>query len=136
LMPNGPTTFESIIMPNDLDEEAKIAWEVWRLNSSWIKKHVSFIASCLSSPLTFFCGEWWQQTKSYFVSNYALCDLPFCLPKGGKVWFFTTNNMGLFLWRSIYWVNIQLLGVNGKMLMWLLIHRTYTMKNPPLFFCH
>jgi len=28
LMPNGPSTFESITMPNDLDEEAKIAWEV------------------------------------------------------------------------------------------------------------
>jgi hypothetical protein len=28
LMPNGPSTFESITMPSDLDEEAKIAWEV------------------------------------------------------------------------------------------------------------
>jgi hypothetical protein len=26
--PSGPSMFESITTPNDLDEEAKIAWEV------------------------------------------------------------------------------------------------------------
>jgi hypothetical protein len=30
-MPNEPSTFESIAMPNDLDEEVKIAWEVLKV---------------------------------------------------------------------------------------------------------
>jgi hypothetical protein len=29
--PNGPSAFESIAMPNDLDEESKIAWEVLKV---------------------------------------------------------------------------------------------------------
>jgi hypothetical protein len=31
LTPNGPSTFESIATPNDLDEEKEIAWEVLKV---------------------------------------------------------------------------------------------------------
>ncbi len=46
-MPNGPFAFESIRMPNDLDEEAKIAWEILKaqliLNQkTWVLHHKLF----------------------------------------------------------------------------------------------
>jgi hypothetical protein len=31
LTPNGPSAFESITTPNNLDEETKIAWEVLKV---------------------------------------------------------------------------------------------------------
>jgi hypothetical protein len=31
LTPNEPSSFESIIMPSDLDEEVEIAWEVLKV---------------------------------------------------------------------------------------------------------
>jgi hypothetical protein len=49
LMPSGPFAFESITTPNDLDEEAKIAWEVLKaqfiLNKkAWVIHHqLSFL---------------------------------------------------------------------------------------------
>jgi hypothetical protein len=47
LMPSGLFAFESIRMPNDLDEEAKIAWEVLKaqliLNQkAWVLHHKLF----------------------------------------------------------------------------------------------
>jgi hypothetical protein len=40
LMPSRPCAFKSIAMPNDLDEEIKIAWEVLKPQLIAIKKHV------------------------------------------------------------------------------------------------
>jgi hypothetical protein len=45
---NGPFAFESIEMPNDLNEEAKIAWEVLKaqliLNqNAWVLHHELFL---------------------------------------------------------------------------------------------
>ncbi len=31
------------------------------------------------SPLSFFCGEWWQDAKSCIASKYVLFHLPLCL---------------------------------------------------------
>jgi hypothetical protein len=44
LMPNGPSTFESIAMPNDLVEEAKIAWEV--LKAQFILNKKTWVRDC------------------------------------------------------------------------------------------
>jgi hypothetical protein len=47
-MPNGPSTFESITMPNDLDEEAKNVWEVLKaqfilIKKTWVRHYKLFI---------------------------------------------------------------------------------------------
>jgi hypothetical protein len=51
LTPNGPSTSKSIATPSDLYGEAKIAWEVLKVQLI-LRKHGSFIACCLS--LAFF----------------------------------------------------------------------------------
>jgi hypothetical protein len=71
-MPNASSTFKCIVTPNNLDE-TKITWEVWRFNWPWIRRHVSFIASCFSP--SFLCGEWWKLAKFCYVSKHAFCFL-------------------------------------------------------------
>jgi hypothetical protein len=53
LMPSGPSAFESITTPNDLDEEAKIAWEVLKAQFILNKKGWVFHHK-LSLPWHFF----------------------------------------------------------------------------------
>jgi hypothetical protein len=47
LTPSGPFASKSIAMPSDLYEEAKIAWEVLKVQHILNKNAWSLIASCL-----------------------------------------------------------------------------------------
>lgn len=57
-----------------------------------------------------------QSMCEWFATLFSKLIVPRIPPSKQKVWFHITSNMGLFLWRSIFWLNIQSLGVGGKML--------------------
>ncbi len=46
-----------------------------------------------------------------------------------KVWFHITRNMGLCQWKNISWLNIQLLGIDGKMPILFLLQRSNIKKS-------
>ncbi len=78
-MLRGPSACENIATPSDLDEEAKIAWEVLKVQlilnlKTWVLHHMLFF------PWHFFVVNGGNK-PSYFTSNYVLYDLPLCLSK-------------------------------------------------------
>jgi hypothetical protein len=75
---------------------------------------------------------WWMMIESQILYCFKPCvalatilsvrlTILIITPKEGNVWFLTNSSMGLFLWKNIFWLNIQLLGTCGKVPMWLLI---------------
>jgi hypothetical protein len=58
LMLSRPSTSKSIAMPNDLDEEIEIAWEVLKVQLI-VNKKTWVLNYRLSFLVAFFCREWW-----------------------------------------------------------------------------
>jgi hypothetical protein len=81
---------------------------------------------------------WWMMEISQILLCFKTCILflRFIIlttpPRRKKVWFHRISNMRLLLWRSIIWLNIQLLNVNGKMLIQLLVQKNSVGKNPKI----
>ncbi len=98
-------------------------WEVLKVQltlnkQAWVPCHKLFLLwhffvvndDKKPNPLT-------TQTTCCLVCHfvYNTCDAS-STTKKWKVWFPTTNNMALLLWRNTFWHNIQLFSTGGRLL--------------------
>jgi hypothetical protein len=94
---------------------------------AWVLHHKLFILCILM---------WWMMEISQILLCFKTCILflKFIVlttpPRRRKLWFHRISNMRLLLWRSIIWLNIQLLDVSGKTLIQFLIQKNSVGKNP------
>jgi hypothetical protein len=94
----------------------------------------------LHCKLFFPCILWWMMEISQILLSFKTCILFLRFiflatpPRRRKVWFHRISNMKLLLWRSIIWLNIQLLNISGKMLIQFLVQNNSVGKNPKINF--